>query len=361
MSQADLTATPPRILIVDDSRMVRATVKKHLAAGFEVIEENDGEAGWERLVSDELVQVLISDLSMPRLDGFGLLARIRQSGDARIKNTPVIIISGEEDPKTKQEAVDKGANDFITKSTDRAEMIARVSAAVQLAKTARDLRYTEAVQAKTSTVDVKTGLATQHLLEIEGEKALSLALRHQTEVTLLVFKFDEFGPLLARVGEEVADKLMGMMAKLLAAKLRKEETLARLDGSSFGLILPSPLPGSITLAERLRATIAAAKINFRGEQINLTASCGVACTSTEATYELHPLLDAATRRASVAHARGGNCIEAPPLSPLSPIAVDAALELLSLGKIDAVRPHLANLMKRLEPLLKLVNQELPKR
>lgn len=356
-TQAEIAASPPRILVVDDSRIVRATVKKHLAAGFDVIEEADGEAGWERLSGDPGVQVLISDLSMPRLDGFGLLARVRQSSDSRIKNTPVIIISGEEDPETKQLAVEKGANDFITKSTDRSEMVARVSAAVQLAKTARNLRATEEVQAKSHTVDVKTGAASRHLLEIEGAKALSLAQRHHTNVTLMVIELDHFAQLQQRLGEEVGDKLLGMMAKLLSAKLRKEETLARIDGPRFGLMLPSPLPGSLVLAERLRLTIAAARVNFRGENISLTASCGAACTSTEHSFDLQTLLDAALARVAKARADGGNRIEAPQSPALAPLTVDAALELLGLGMVDAVRPHLPNLMKHLQPLLKLAAQE----
>ena len=79
-----------RILIVDDSRIVRATVRKHLAENYDMIEEADGEAGWRRLLADESVSLLISDLSMPELDGLGLLTRIRESGDLRLRHLPVI-------------------------------------------------------------------------------------------------------------------------------------------------------------------------------------------------------------------------------------------------------------------------------
>lgn len=358
MSDAEITS--PRILVVDDSRIVRATVKKHLAASFDVIEEADGEAGWDKLSADPLVQVVISDLSMPRLDGFGLLSRMRHAADPRIKNTPVIIISGEEDPETKEAALSKGANDFITKSTDRVEMVARVSAAVQLAKTARDLRTTEEVQAKTTTTDVKTGLATRHLLEIEGEKALSLAQRTQTDITLLIFELDDFAPLQARVGNDVADKLMAMMSKLLSAKLRKEETLAHFGTARFGLILPTSVQSGLVLAERLRAVIAAARVNFRGSQISLTASCGAASVFTEATYALAPLLSAAESRLAIARSAGGNRIEAPQITPSKALSIDAALDLLQQGKVDAVRPQLVDLLARLQPLLKLLEDNSPR-
>lgn len=78
MLQADSEHSPlPRILVVDDSRIVRATIKKHLGASYEVIEEPNGEAGWQRLIADESIQLLISDLTMPVLDGLGLLSRVR--------------------------------------------------------------------------------------------------------------------------------------------------------------------------------------------------------------------------------------------------------------------------------------------
>lgn len=55
MSDQDTLAGRPRILIVDDSRIVRATVRKHLAENYGMIEEADGEAGWRRLLADETV------------------------------------------------------------------------------------------------------------------------------------------------------------------------------------------------------------------------------------------------------------------------------------------------------------------
>lgn len=358
MSQTDFAGALPRVLVVDDSRIVRATVKKHLSGSFDIIEEPDGEAGWQRLSADPTVQVMISDLTMPRLDGFGLLERVRKAADHRVRTTPVIIISGEEDAETKQHAVEKGANDFITKSTDRAEMVARVAAAVQLAKASRELKTAEEVQAKTATTDTKTGLATQHLLEIEADKALAHAMRHQTEVTLLLFELDEFAGLRQRLGDTVADQLMGMISKLLAGKLRKEETLARLDGPRFGLVLPSPLNGSLVLADRLRQTIAGAKVNFRGEQIKLTASVGVASSDRDGSYAYATLFEAARARAKLASQAGGNRVQAPNEGPPHHIDVATAINMIQAGNQAAVLPHLKKLLNELSPLLDLAEQEM---
>ena len=93
MSETAVSALP-RVLIVDDSRMVRASIVKLIKGKFDVREEGDGEAGWQTLMLDPSIQVLISDLSMPKLDGYGLLQRVRASETARIREMPVIMISG---------------------------------------------------------------------------------------------------------------------------------------------------------------------------------------------------------------------------------------------------------------------------
>ena len=69
----------PRVLIIDDSRMVRASIIRHVRGRFEVREEADGEAGWQTLLVDPTIQAVITDIGMPRLDGYGLLERMRSS------------------------------------------------------------------------------------------------------------------------------------------------------------------------------------------------------------------------------------------------------------------------------------------
>ncbi|MDK2123831.1 GGDEF domain-containing response regulator [Parachitinimonas caeni] len=361
MTPPDISGTLPRILVTDDSRIVRATVKKHLSTSFDIIEEADGEAAWERLLADTTVQVLISDLSMPRLDGYGLLARVRNSSDHRIKNLPVIIISGEEEGEAKQLAVDRGANDFITKSTDRAEMIARVSAAAQLSKTARELHATQEVQTKTATTDAVTGLGTQHLLELEGGKALAFAHRHHSEVTLLLIEIDAFAEVAKQIGDAVSQQMLQLLSKLMASKLRKEETLAHLEEARFGLVLPGArVQDSLVLADRLKQTIAAARINYKGQQLKVTASVGVANSVIDGVKDIVGLFDASMARLSKSVEAGGNLVSAPevPAVSLPPLPLAAAIEQLRSGGAHKVKPHLATLLSEIRPLLEYANKEL---
>ncbi len=359
--ETEIPSALPRVLIVDDSRIVRATIKKHLGGLFDIVEEGDGEAGWNRLLEDQTIDLVISDLGMPRLDGIGLLTRIRHSNEPRIRHMPVIIVSGEEDEETKNNAVDKGANDFITKSTDRAEMIARVNANVQLAKTARQLAATQSEQEKTATTDSKTGLATAHLLNLQGSQALAFALRHHGEVSILLLEIDRFHDVEETLGEEVADQLLGLIAKLMGSKLRKEETLARLEGARFGIVSPTAsVRDAITLAERFRQTIAAAKVNYRGQTLNVTASFGISNSHHDELSDIEPLVDAATLRLQSAQQAGGNRVQSPQLDPSKTLAsLGTALHILQEpGGVEQVRPHVRTLLRQLSPLLKLAREEL---
>ena len=73
----DQAPSKPRILIVDDSRLVRIKLTNVLQDEFSIDEAEDGEDGWETLLADDKIQVILTDAGMPNLDGWGLIERIR--------------------------------------------------------------------------------------------------------------------------------------------------------------------------------------------------------------------------------------------------------------------------------------------
>ncbi|XZG71117.1 response regulator [Chitinibacteraceae bacterium HSL-7] len=343
-----------RILVVDDSRIVRIMVKKHLVDAYDVVEEENGETGWQRIVSDPDVSLVLSDLSMPELDGMGLLARIRGSQDARIRSLPVIIISGEEDEATRSRCVEHGASDFVTKSTDRAEMLARVRANIERSQSMAALTTAQ----QSATVDSSTGTGSSHLLMLQTEQALAFAQRHSGEVALLLLEIDHADALATRLGDKVLEQMLALLAKHLAAKLRREDTLAHVAGPRFAVVSPgSSVEECKVLAERLRQTISSAKVSFRGEQLQVTTSVAVSNSRVDQTASAAELIVAAETRLT---ARGaGNAIILPTLvAPTPAPSVQEALEMLHCGLEGDVRAHLPELLERLKPLLVLANQEL---
>ena len=87
----------PTILVVDDSRLMRVAARKILKNDFDILEAADGEQAWTSLQENSHIILVMSDLSMPNLDGLGLLKRIRESESEELKCLPVIIVTGAED------------------------------------------------------------------------------------------------------------------------------------------------------------------------------------------------------------------------------------------------------------------------
>lgn len=120
-------AAAKRVLVVDDSATTRELERALLrAAGFEVEAVADGEQAWAALSADTSFDVVLSDVEMPRLDGFSLLGRIRST--PRLAQLPVVLVTALEDPADKQRALDMGASAYIVKSAFDEEQLLDVIA-----------------------------------------------------------------------------------------------------------------------------------------------------------------------------------------------------------------------------------------
>ena len=116
---------PKHILIVDDSKTVRNLVafimKKE---GFKVTTAEDGMDGLEKLYSAEKVDLIISDVNMPRMDGFTFIRTLREQDAYR--DTPIIVLSTEGQEKDIQTGMGVGANLYMVKPAQPEKMLTNV-------------------------------------------------------------------------------------------------------------------------------------------------------------------------------------------------------------------------------------------
>lgn len=114
------------ILTVDDSRTMRDMLRLALTdAGYDVVQADDGMAGVEALNQARLFDVIITDINMPRLDGFGFIDEIRKHPIHRV--TPILVLTTESEPAKKQRARDAGATGWIVKPFDPARLVGAVN------------------------------------------------------------------------------------------------------------------------------------------------------------------------------------------------------------------------------------------
>ena len=118
----------PHILVVDDEQQITRVLRTTLSAkGYEIRVANDGEMALE-IMKDWAPNLIISDLMMPNLDGVQLCRRVRTMSDV-----PIIVLSVRGQERSKIEALDAGADDYITKPFSMGELHARVRAALRRA------------------------------------------------------------------------------------------------------------------------------------------------------------------------------------------------------------------------------------
>jgi PAS domain S-box-containing protein len=132
---ADVSEMPGRVLIVDDNADMREYVGRILGHSYRIEAVGDGTAALERIRADA-PDLVVADVMMPRLDGFGLLAAIR--GDERSRSIPVILLSARAGEEARIEGLQAGADDYLVKPFSARELLACVESQLRLARLRRE-------------------------------------------------------------------------------------------------------------------------------------------------------------------------------------------------------------------------------
>lgn len=241
-----------RILVVDDSRLMRKAAHKMLGEEFDVVTADDGEQAWQQLGGDPSIQVVFTDLNMPNVDGYELLRRVRGSDDGSLASLPVIVVTGaDNDEEARMSALDMGATDFITKPFTTVDLLARARAH------ANNQRITRQLHAQ-SMVDPLTGLGNLAGFLDRLQQDLSYARRHQTALSVVRLEIVDFRRLFLYHGRHVAEALVLQVARLVRSRIRKEDSAGRVGLGGFALSLPAGEAAGIEgMITRLREDLVA--------------------------------------------------------------------------------------------------------
>lgn len=380
------TDTKPRILMVDDSKVMRKAFAKILQEEYDMLEAENGEQGWSILASDDSIQLVISDIEMPELNGFGLLGRIRNDEDERLRNIPVIFITGAEDDETKQEALDAGATDFVIKPVDKVQLLARTRAQVKMNQASIGLAEATSSLQEQATLDPQTGLTSRKYFMQRCEQDISAAMRHQEPMVLMRVNMDKYKKVYAEVGDDGFEDLLNWIAGILLDTARTEDTVSRVSGAEFAILAPkTDADGGLAFGKRLRDAINAKPFTSGSNAVAVTLSIGIVNIGVDQEIETESLLKLAEERAEHARTSGGDCVFdgtntiggsdkskvdiAKPVEEsrisdtgtpkfASSIYIDQALEMLARGETEEINPYLADLLLEILPLLEHANAAL---
>ncbi len=348
--------TKPRILAVDDSKVMRKAMTKVLGKDYDVVEANDGEDAWTILTNDTEIQIVFTDLSMPYLDGFGLLQRMRDSEDARFQDMPVVIITGkDDDDETKEQALNMGASDFITKPFDSVQLKARAKAHIHFEQTSKKLNETANKLEQQATIDELTGLGGRRYFWKAAEESLSYTRRHGGQFIILRMDIDDFNTIFIANGKHFADTILRKAGGVLSKLVRKEDMVARIGLAKFAMLLrDTDIDNAMQLGNRLREEINAVDFEAGQHTLNITVSIGMLEPLMSKDVSIESLVEETETYLQKAVEEGGNQVVIKSLRKdytRSNIDITTALRLIEEGNTELLEQQILPLTQQLYPLI----------
>jgi diguanylate cyclase (GGDEF)-like protein len=285
-----------KILVVDDNDSNRdLLVRRMQGLGYEVESADSGPEALALLDGPLRFDLVLLDILMPGMSGLEVLNHIREKLSAR--RLPVIMVSALDESASIAEALNMGANDYITKPVDAIVARARIRIHLQLK------RAEEAMQR----MDAMSGLGNRLYFSERLETAFERCKSGELDVfTVLVFGLDRYYMITESLGPDASEELARQIARRLKRSVRQSDTIARLGDNEFALLIEAAPDSSavLTVNDFLQNGLQA-PFQIHDTEITGSASAGIACYVREYERAEHVLRDAGIAR-NRAKDLGGN-------------------------------------------------------
>jgi two-component system cell cycle response regulator len=308
-----------RLLVVEDDPHYRAwlaAVTRRM--GFAVEVAPDGQAALD-LLSSQTFEIAVVDQEMPRMTGIEVIARVREL--ERNKTLYAIMLTGRSEMEVKLRALDAGFDDFLSKSSPEAEIVAKLVVARRIAARQRTLDTTVRELYGLATRDELTGVFNRRFFVAEAERLLAA----RSIVDIVLFDLDDFKHVNDTYGHLAGDRVLRDVATLIDRNTRAEDLIARFGGDEFVMCIPHlELQDLGRLVGRLAGYVRELRWSAGGKTFAIGITTGLATSRQMEDPTLAQLLEAADRDLyrNKAHAEVGNdariAVIEPPAEP-SPV------------------------------------------
>jgi diguanylate cyclase (GGDEF)-like protein len=261
------------VLVVDDSRAIRQILSRSLAeAGYRVLQAGDGQAGVET-AREHRPDLILLDIDMPVLDGMGAMRLLHD--DPELRETPVLFLTARTSADEVAAGLGLGAQDYLRKPCESAELLARVTNALNIAGQRSELRRQAQRLDDLSTTDPLTGLGNRRRFDIAvGELRAASAPGEPLAVAMI--DIDHFKAINDRNGHLIGDTVLSLVARRLRADARDDDTLVRWGGEEFLVLRTGDDCASLAASvEHMRAAVAERPLAVGVDQlVSVTVSGG---------------------------------------------------------------------------------------
>jgi two-component system cell cycle response regulator len=282
MTRHDIPATSGRILVVDDHQDNVELLRARLESwGYLVDSAIDGQ---QALLAVEASppDLILLDVMMPVIDGNEVARRIKQNPG--LPFIPIIMQTALDSTESKVEGLEAGADDYITKPIEFAELKARLRSMLRIKRLQEELeeRERQLLEANEklrhmSRTDGLTGLDNRRYLEQQLDMMYAHSERLGEPLSCVICDLDRFKSVNDTYGHQAGDAVLRQLAMILKREAREIDRVARYGGEEFVFLLPGTvLDAAVTFAERVRRNIESHTFTFDGGSLQRTASFGVA-------------------------------------------------------------------------------------
>jgi diguanylate cyclase (GGDEF)-like protein len=292
---------PLTVLVIEDhpdQRDLLAIVLQR--EGYRVVTAANGVEALEKLESEN-VQIALSDIMMPKMDGFELINRIRNS--PTLKSIYLILITARIQEGDRVRGLDLGADDYITKPFSFSELLARVRVGSRVVQYQQHLEYQ-------THIDPLTGLFNRRAFEKKMNEEFERAKRYHHPLSLLILDIDNFKFINDTYGHHGGDAVLIKISELLREKTRQSDFPSRYGGEEFVLVLPeTDQDSALQVAIKIHDEIRACTFGNSGQTFGLTVSIGLSSTSNRNYADWRQMLKDADQALYVAKNSGKDRVE----------------------------------------------------
>ncbi len=263
------------ILIAEDDPVSRLFLEKTLVkAGYEVATVMNGREALESF-SKKFFPIVLTDWIMPEMDGLQLCRAIRKNISTGYVFIFILTVRDSIDDMVA--ALEAGADDYLTKPFNRAELIARLQTATRVLELEKSLKGANEEIRTLSITDTLTRCYNRTYMDEQLPKELKRAVRYHHPISLVMVDIDHFKWVNDTYGHQAGDEVLKDLVRSINKLIRSDvDWVARYGGEEFLIVFPETnFERAEALAERLRRAISQKTTQIREEEIRITASFGV--------------------------------------------------------------------------------------
>ena len=256
------------ILVVDDDPSIRLVIRHSMErSDYKVIEASNGLEAVDAVIQ-QVPDLILMDAVMPEMDGFRATKEIKLlEGCAEI---PILMATSLDDDSSIASAFDAGACDYVTKPFNWSVLKHRVAYSLYAADAQRKIQHL-------AYHDSLTGLPNRVLFMDRIDQAISRAHREQEQFALLFIDIDHFKVINDSMGHAAGDLLLNIISQRLCETLRKSDTVARIGGDEFTVIIEGLEDAEhvISVTKNILSSLDV-PLDVNGQEIHVGGSIGIA-------------------------------------------------------------------------------------